>query len=97
MESVCKQAVRQQEANSAPKASENLSEKDKDEPSAFIISTKSLANYVTVNPDQSTVLYTLHDSFILDSRATIHCCNIQEQFYNLTSAATDDILISGND
>ncbi len=90
VESVRKRAIRQQEAKSAPRTSENLSEKDSDEPSAFIISTESLANYVTVNSDQFTTSYALHDSFILDSGATIHCCNTRERFHNLTPAAADD-------
>jgi hypothetical protein len=68
---------------------------DDEEPGAFVVSTP--ANYVTVNPDQSTTSYALHNSFILDSGATIHCCNTHTRFHNLTPAAVDDILVAGQD
>jgi hypothetical protein len=68
---------------------------DDNEPGAFMVSTP--ANYVIVNSDQSTTSYALHNSFILDSRATIHCCNTHTRFHNLTPAAVDDILVAGQD
>ena len=55
------------------------------------------ANYFSVNLDDSATSYTLHNSFILDSGATIHCCNTRERFYALKPAAADNILIAGND
>jgi hypothetical protein len=89
----CKKAAESEKPSAKP--SVKPSTDDDDEPGAFVVST--LANYVTVNSDQSTTLYALHDSFILDSGATIYCCNTHRRFHNLTLAAVDNILVAGQD
>jgi hypothetical protein len=68
-----------------------------DEPSAFTTATATPTNSITVNSSHLTTSYALHDSFILDSRATIHCYNARERFHNLTPAAVGDILFAGKD
>jgi hypothetical protein len=69
---------------------------DDDEPSAFAIS-EAYANHFTVDSNQSTTSYALHDSFILDSGATLHCCNTYLRFHNIAPGGVDDKLIAGED
>jgi len=101
VESVRKQAAEQKNLKPTSATSEKPSVRpstdEDDEPGAFVIATVAPANHVTVNSDQLSSSYALHDSFILDSGATIHCCNTRTRFHNLTPAAADDILIAGND
>ena len=100
MESACKKATESKglkDSKPLSVTSESSFVKDDDEPGAFVISTESPTNYVTVNSNQSTTLYALHNSFILNSSATIHCCNTYTRFHNLTLAAVDNILIARND
>jgi len=70
-------------------------DKDDDDPSAFTVLIP--ANYFSVDIDQSTTSYALQNSFILDSGATIHCCNTRKRFHTLTPAAVDDILYAGSE
>ncbi len=40
--------------------------------------------------------YSLRDSFILDSGATVHVCNSRQCFATFTPASEDDLLYAGN-
>jgi hypothetical protein len=69
---------------------------DDDEPSAFVISEVH-ANHITVSSNSSTTSYALHDSFILDSGATLYCCNSYSRFHNIAPRGVDDKLIARKD
>ena len=40
--------------------------------------------------------YSLQESFILDSGATVHVCNLRNRFISFTPASEDDVLYAGN-
>ena len=40
--------------------------------------------------------YSLRDSFILDSGATVHVCNSRDRFHTFSPASKDDLLYTGN-
>lgn len=71
--------------------------KDTSQPRAFALTATRLKNQVTVNAGYSTSSYALHDSFILDSGATLHCCNNRNRFKNVVLASIDDTLHTGQD
>ncbi len=70
-----------------------LSQLDNSQPSAFTITSQDFL--ISEPDDYQASSYALRDSFILDSGATLHCCNNEARFTNIIPASTDDILIAG--
>jgi hypothetical protein len=97
VELACKQSIEQKDSKPTPATSKTLYVKDDDEPRAFVISIEPPVDYFTINLERSITSYARYNSFILDSGATVHCCNQKEQFYNLTPAGVDNILFTRSD
>jgi len=68
--------------------------KDDNDLSAFIVLIPT--NYFFIDIDQLTTSYALQNSFILNLRATIYCCNTYKQFHTLILVVVDDILYVGS-
>ena len=82
------------------KARQNVAkgkEKEKEQATSGSESSDKAGVFMTASYTASNSSdYGLHDSFILDSGATVHVCNSRNHFLTLTPASEDDVLYTGN-